>query len=97
VASSRTRDYIYFFCPEIKKKGTGNVNGISYTTTPPPPTIAYNIGLKMVGLANDFEVPQMGSPEFNELARRFGQQVENALQAGKVPGLKEAAVTEFLE
>ena len=53
--------------------------------------------MKMVGLANDFEVPQLGSPEFNELAERFGQQVENALQAGKVPGLKEAAVTEFLE
>ena len=51
----------------------------------------------MVGLANDFEVPQIGSPEFNELADRFGRQVENALQAGKVPGLKEAAVTEFLE
>lgn len=51
----------------------------------------------MVGLANDFEVPQMGSPEFNELAERFGRQVENALQAGKVPGVKEAAVTEFLE
>ncbi len=51
----------------------------------------------MVGLANDFEVPQIGSPEFNELADRFGRQVENALQAGKVPGFKEAAVTEFLE
>lgn len=82
---------------KIIKTGTGKFNGIAYTTTPPPPTIAYNIGLKMVGLANDFEVPQMGSPEFNELAERFGRQVENALQAGKVPGVKEAAVTEFLE
>lgn len=51
----------------------------------------------MIGLAKDFEVPEMGSPEFNELADRFGRQVENALQAGKVPGLKEAAVTDFVE
>lgn len=51
----------------------------------------------MIGLAKDFEVPEMGSPEFNELADRFGRQVESALQAGKVPGLKEAAVTDFVE
>lgn len=78
-------------------KGIGAGSGISYTTTPAPPTIAYNVGLKMVGLANDFEVPEQGSAEFNELADRFGRQVENALQAGKVPGFKEAAVTEFVE
>lgn len=51
----------------------------------------------MVGLANDFDVPEPGSAEFNDLAEKFGSQVANALQAGKVPGFEEAVVTEFSE
>lgn len=75
----------------------GGPNGISYTTTPAPPRIYYNVGLKMVGLANDFDVPQIGSQEFNELADKFGRQVESAMQASKVPGFEEVVVTEFAE
>lgn len=71
--------------------------GISFTTTPAPPRLFYNVELKMVGLANDFEVPEQGSAEFNDLAEKFGTQVGNALQAGKVPGFEEAVVTEFSE
>ena len=86
--------------------GGGDTGGgaISYTTTPAPPKIYYNIGLKMVGLANDFQAPEMGSPEFNELADRFSRQVESVLTQTKtgqrqqpVPGFEEVVVTEFSE
>lgn len=70
---------------------------MSFTTTPAPPRLFYNVQLKMVGLANDFQVPEPGSAEFNDLADKFGRQVESALHDAKVAGFEEAAVTEFSE
>ena len=95
----------------IRSCGGGGLAGgggaISYTTTPAPPKIYYNIGLKMVGLANDFQAPEIGSQEFNELAERFSRQVESVLSQPKtassgqkqqsVPGFEEVVVTEFSE
>ena len=75
--------------------GSDLQNQISYTTTPAPPKIYYNVGLKMVGLARDFEVPQLGSTDFNDLADRFGRIVGDNLN--KVPGFDEVIVTEFSE
>ncbi len=72
-------------------------NGISYTTPPPPPRIYYNVGMKMVGLANDFEAPEIGTPEFNDLADKFGRQIQSAMESSKVPGFEEVVVTEFSE
>ena len=71
------------------------LSGIAYTTPPPPPRLYYNVGLKMVGLANDFDVPEIGSPEFNDLADKFGRQVQSAMESSKVAGFEEVVVTEF--
>lgn len=73
--------------------GAGS-NSISYTTTPAPARIYYNVALKMLGLANDFQVPEPGSAEFDHLSR-IANVVENNLN--KVTGLEAVAVTRFSE
>ena len=79
-----------FYCFYL---GSDLSNSISYTTTPAPAKIYYNVGLKMVGLANDFEAPQIGSVEFNHLADKLSQSVEGSLN--KIAGFEEVVVTEF--
>lgn len=79
----------------IKSCGLDDLGGTGYSTTPSPPKIYYNVGMKLLGLANNFQVPQIGSPEFNSLAGKFSQSVENSLTGFE--GFDEVIVTEFTE
>lgn len=72
-----------------------DADGNSYSTTPAAPKIYYSVGLKLVGLAKNFQVPNVGSEEFNNLAAKFGSSVENSLNG--IRGFDEVVVTEFTE
>jgi len=58
-----------------------DAEGNSYSTTPAGPKIYYSVGLKLLGLAKNFQVPKIGTEEFNNLASKFSSSIESSLNS----------------
>lgn len=62
-------------------------------TTPAPNRLVYAVGVKLMNLAESFESPNKGTPEFDTLASQISDSFDGVL--GTIPGYYKIDVTEF--
>lgn len=70
------------------------LNNLEYqTTTPAPNRLVYEFAVKLKNLAQGFEAPKKGTPEFNQLANTLGNSFKDVLE--KIPGFHKVEVMNF--
>lgn len=64
-------------------------------TTPEPPSLTYNMELKIVDLGDNFHAPEPGTVQFEELSNIINDNVKPLFK--KLPNYKELMVQEIKE
>lgn len=65
----------------------------AHVTTPAPNRLGYTVGVKLMNLAESFESPQRGTPEFETLATQISDSFNGVLNG--IPGYHRTEVTEI--
>lgn len=65
----------------------------SLATTPTPNRLAYSVGVKLMNLAESFEAPVKGTPEFENLANQISDSFDGVLS--NIPGYHHVDITDF--
>ena len=68
----------------IKSCGLDSTDYVGETTTPAPNRLAYAVSMKLINLANGFEVPKKGSQDYQDLSQNIQNTFNGVL--GDIPG-----------
>jgi hypothetical protein len=82
---------IYYFCNILD---TICISGEATTTPAPPPSLQYNVEVRLLRLGEGFTVPRPGSTDFDILSKSVGSALSSGA-VGKVPGFNDIVVKEF--
>ena len=70
-----------------------NDNYAGQSTTPAPNRLAYAVSVKLTNLAEGFEAPQKGTPEYDQISRTIMDNLNGVLS--KIPGYNKLENIEF--
>lgn len=77
----------------IKSCGKELEEQANLATTPTPNRLAYSVGVKLMNLAESFEAPIKGTPEFESLANQISDSFNGVLSS--IPGYHHIDITDF--
>lgn len=77
----------------IKSCGLDSDTYFTKSTTPAPPRLVYSVGVKLKNLAESFEAPKRGTPEFETLANTISDSFNGVLD--DIPGYYKTDVVAF--
>lgn len=77
----------------IKSCGLASDNYVGPSTTPAPNRLAYAVSVKLTNLADGFEAPQKGTPEYDQISRTIMDNLNGVLSA--IPGYHKLENIEF--